>query len=92
MTDFDRRLFAALLARRSDLDNQIKSLASERDEIVAGMQSICPHTNINLGTFTYGHDSSSQTWSEGTTYTCYDCGARDDGGGPVCDAHWKRNR
>ena len=85
---YKRDLFEALKKKADELQQQIGVLQKERSELVDGMRAVCEHGTITKGTFTYNHDSYSQTWSEGPTYTCEDCGRFEKGWDGVLDKLW----
>ena len=44
------------------------------------IQESCNHdSGIERGTYTFDHNSYSQTWNEGPTRTCRDCGLHEEG-------------
>lgn len=89
---FDLVLVTRLRARRDDLRRQIAALTKDEREMEQGMQEFCVHAQITTGTYTFGGDSYSQTWCEGPTYKCEDCGLYERGYDGVLAKVHRRSR
>lgn len=88
-TTFEANLLEKLKLKERELSEDISRLCLERDNIREGIKSLCMHHKIKLGSYTFDHDSYSQTYSEGTTYQCEECGLYEKGrSGVLSKSYW----
>ena len=79
-----------LKIKEVELRNQLRNLEAELDKVCDSIKDLCKHSSIRKGHYTFNHNDYSQTWSEGSTYECLDCGKYENGHSGILSDLYRR--
>lgn len=93
MDQLESKFFDLLLKKRESIDEQVKNLYKEREEVQVQINKLCPHPSISYREVPEYRDNGYGKWYNGHEYKCNICKAFElntYGGGPLCKLYEKQ--